>query len=74
MNGHRENMLTLILTILLCVVPQCSIADAIAYDQFCQHYPALLQYQSEPHSGLFSFFFFFFKYLLEIFRVSLTDF
>ncbi|KAL4003840.1 FMRFamide related peptide family protein [Acanthocheilonema viteae] len=51
MNGHRENMLIVIFAILFCVVTQCSIANAITYERFCQHYPARSQYQSEPHSA-----------------------
>uniref|UniRef100_A0A0R3RH78 Secreted protein n=1 Tax=Elaeophora elaphi TaxID=1147741 RepID=A0A0R3RH78_9BILA len=51
MNTHRENMLTVILAILLCVVSQCSIANAVSCEQLCHRYSALSQYQSEPHSA-----------------------
>nr|CDQ04285.1 Bm4823, isoform a [Brugia malayi] len=56
MNDHRESMLTVIFAILICVISQCSITNAVTYDRFCQHYPPLSQYHSEPHSGSFSFF------------------
>ncbi|VIO92381.1 Uncharacterized protein BM_BM10632 [Brugia malayi] len=52
MNDHRESMLTVIFAILICVISQCSITNAVTYDRFCQHYPPLSQYHSEPHSEL----------------------
>ncbi|VDN94252.1 unnamed protein product [Brugia pahangi] len=51
MNDHRESMLTVIFAILICVISQCSITNAVTYDRFCQHYPPLSQYHSEPHSA-----------------------